>query len=383
MLSGLLDAVPEPIPVQVRRPMFIRDIFAEEPGGTGLTEATAYGRSRLGRVGWHDDALLSLPTDMGTYAQPGWDRERELQWCSNHGRFTPFGGETVPPSARTPIAQVVRELELLHACYLNSAYHRGTLEAWRNSEYRGLTGLEYVGRRLGHRLVADRLAYTPTVAPGGELKVVLDLHNAGFAAPHLPREVAFVLSRGDRALRISWTTPTAPVGPGSRHRHAPGGDSGPRRRAPRPLAPRPAPRGPLAAPAGRRPVRDPPGERRGLLRRGERLERPGRGRGDPLAAGLPADIPVAEATTLRPSPASRKPVALSRDDPFSIPVIQCRVFPGEDGLEPVGLNLMARSPSVNARHGRSSGGRLRDRGQVQSLIRNLSAWIRSSDRRAR
>jgi hypothetical protein len=202
VLSGLLDAVPEPIPVQVRRPMFIRDIFAEESGGIGLTEATAHGRSRLGRVGWHDDALLSLPTDMGTYAQPGWDRERELQWCSNHGRFTPFGGETVPPSARTPIDQVVRELELLHACYLNSAYHRGTLEAWRNSTYRGLTGLEYVGRRLGHRLVADRLAYTPSVAPGGELKVELDLHNAGFAAPHLPREVAFVLGRGDRVHRV-------------------------------------------------------------------------------------------------------------------------------------------------------------------------------------
>ncbi len=68
VLFGLLDAVPEPITVHVRRPMFIRDIFAGEPGGE-LTEATAYGGSRLSRVGWHDDALLSLPTDMGTYAQ--------------------------------------------------------------------------------------------------------------------------------------------------------------------------------------------------------------------------------------------------------------------------------------------------------------------------
>jgi hypothetical protein len=207
VLSGLLDAVPEPIPVQVRRPMFIRDVFAGEPGGTELTEATAYGRSRLGRVGWHDDALLSLPSDMGTYAQPGWDRERELHWCNNHGRFTPFGGETVPSSARTPFAQVVRELERLHACYLNSAYHRGTLEAWRKSEYRGLTGLEYVERRLGHRLVADRLTYTPSVAPGGTLKVELDVHNAGFAAPHLPREVAFVLGRTDRTLRVVLADP--------------------------------------------------------------------------------------------------------------------------------------------------------------------------------
>ena len=50
--------------------------------------------------------------------------------------------------------------------------------------------------------MADRLRYTPSVAPGGALEVELDLHNAGFAAPHLPREVAFVLGRGDRAHRV-------------------------------------------------------------------------------------------------------------------------------------------------------------------------------------
>ena len=77
---------------------------------------------------------------MGTYAQRDWDRERELQWCAEHGRFTPFGGETVPSSARTPIAQVIRELELLHATYLNSSYHRGTLEGWKKAVYQGSTG---------------------------------------------------------------------------------------------------------------------------------------------------------------------------------------------------------------------------------------------------
>jgi hypothetical protein len=202
VLFGLLDAVPGPIPVQVRRPMFVRDIFADEPGGAELTEATAYGGSRLARTGWHDDALLSLPTDMGTYAQRGWDRERELRWCANHGRFTPFGGETVPSSSRTPAEQVVRELELLHATYLNSAYHRGTLEGWRGAAYRGGNAFEHVERRLGYRLVAERLKYTPAVEPGGELKVELDLRNVGFASPHLPREVALVLARGDRSHRV-------------------------------------------------------------------------------------------------------------------------------------------------------------------------------------
>ena len=202
VLFGLLDAVPEPITVHVRRPMFIRDIFAGEPE---LTEATAYGGSRLSRVGWHDDALLSLPTDMGTYADPGWDRERELRWCADHGRFTPFGGETVPSSARTSVAQVVRELELLHTTYLNSSYHRGTLDGWRKAAYRGGTCFEHIERRLGYRLVADRLRITKAANPGGTLRVELDLRNVGFASPHMPREVALVLSHGDRTHRVALT----------------------------------------------------------------------------------------------------------------------------------------------------------------------------------
>ena len=185
--------------------MFIRDIFAGEPGGAEMTEATAYSGSRLSRIGWHDDALLSLPTDMGTYAQRGWDRERELRWCADHGRFTPFGGETVPSSARTPIAQVVRELELLHATYLNSSYHRGTLEGWRKAAYQGATGFEHVERRLGYRLVADRLRITKVVNSGGTLRVELDIHNVGFASPHMPREVALVLNQGDRTHRVALT----------------------------------------------------------------------------------------------------------------------------------------------------------------------------------
>jgi Domain of unknown function (DUF4832)/Domain of unknown function (DUF4874) len=205
VLFALLDAVAGPITVHVRRPMFIRDIFADEPGGAELTEATAYGGSRLSRVGWHDDALLSLPTDLGTYAQRGWDRERELRWCAEHGRFTPFGGETVPSSARTPIAQVVRELELLHATYLNSSYHRGTLDGWKKAAYQGATGFEHIERRLGYRLVADRLRITEVVKPGGILHVELDLHNVGFAPPLMPRQAALVLSQGDRTVRVALT----------------------------------------------------------------------------------------------------------------------------------------------------------------------------------
>lgn len=202
LLFALLDAVPAPIPIQVRRPMFIRDLFADEPGGPKLTEKTAYSGSRLSRTGWHNDALLSLPSDLDTYAQRGWDRHRELEWCKQHDRYTPFGGETVPSSERTPIAQVVRELELLHASYLNSAYHRGTLQKWRATEYQGESAFQQIERRLGYRLVADRLRYTSPVQAGELFRLELDLRNVGFAAPFLPREVALVFSRGKDSHRV-------------------------------------------------------------------------------------------------------------------------------------------------------------------------------------
>ena len=205
VLFALLDAVPEPVTVHVRRPMFIRDIFAGEPGGAEITEATAYGGSRLipRRLARRRPAESS--DRHGDLRPSGWDRERELRWCADHGRFTPFGGETVPSSARTPIAQVVRELELLHATYLNSSYHRGTLEGWRKAAYQGATGFEHIERRLGYRLVADRLRITKAVNPGGTLRVELDVRNVGFASPHMPREVALVLSQGDRTHRVALT----------------------------------------------------------------------------------------------------------------------------------------------------------------------------------
>jgi Domain of unknown function (DUF4832)/Domain of unknown function (DUF4874) len=202
VLFSLLKNVPAPIPVQVRRPMFIRDLFAGEPGGSDLTAKAASEGTPLSRTGWHDDALLSLPTDMGTFAERGWDRARELRWSENQGRYAPFGGETVPSSAATPIEQVVRELELLHATYLNSAYHRGTLDGWRQAEYQGENAYQHIERRLGYRLVADRLRYSAVAAPGGTIRIELDLRNVGFAAPHLPREVAVVLSRGETRYRV-------------------------------------------------------------------------------------------------------------------------------------------------------------------------------------
>ena len=40
---------------------------------------------------------------------------------------------------------------------------------------------------------------------GGTLRVELDVHNVGFASPQMPREMALVLSQGDRTHRVALT----------------------------------------------------------------------------------------------------------------------------------------------------------------------------------
>jgi hypothetical protein len=201
VLFALLDAVPAPIPVQVRRPMFIRDMFGLESAGAVAAEAGPSGDSKLGRVGWHDDAFLALPDDMGTYVEAGWNRERELLWCDNHDRYVPFGGETVGASASTPIDEVVREMELLHLSYLNNAYHPKTLQNWHESQIHGENAYGYIERHMGYRLVAQRLRYSTEAGANGRFSFELTLTNAGFAAPVLPRIVSVGLIQGDQVVR--------------------------------------------------------------------------------------------------------------------------------------------------------------------------------------
>jgi hypothetical protein len=202
ILFALLDSVPAPIPVQVRRPMFIRDIFASELESSNSSDA-ALGASRLSRVGWHDDAFMALPDDMGTYAEPEWGRERELGWCDLHNRYAPFGGETVGTAASTPIEQVVREMEQLHISYLNISYHPKTLQRWRESKFAGGDAFDYIEHRFGYRLVAQKFLCASEVRAGERLSFELTMTNSGFASPQLPRLVTFALISGDRIERLT------------------------------------------------------------------------------------------------------------------------------------------------------------------------------------
>ncbi|HKI20196.1 MAG TPA: DUF4832 domain-containing protein, partial [Isosphaeraceae bacterium] len=107
--------------------------------------------------------------------------------------FTPFGGETVGSAASTPVDQAIHEMELLHATYLNIAYHPRVLQQWKQTKYRDETAFLQIARRLGYRFVAQRIIYPKEMKAGEALHFELTLKNVGFASPHLPRDVAIGL----------------------------------------------------------------------------------------------------------------------------------------------------------------------------------------------
>ena len=167
VLETWLERLQAKIFLQVRRPMFLREMSAD-----------------LKRCGFHNDALLALPNDMGTYAEPGWDRRRELDWCAAQLSSVPFGGETVPASEATAPAVVMDELQKLRTTYLNSGYHPGTLSKWGQSTMEGGSLLDIIKRKLGYRLVASHLEMESQ-------HVKFHFRNDGFGAPLTPRRVSF------------------------------------------------------------------------------------------------------------------------------------------------------------------------------------------------
>lgn len=155
LMSALLNAVPEPIFLQVRTPWQKMMLFEADMEGAE-------------RVGHHNDCFLASDNDVGTYR----DREGEMVWLEQQTETLPMGGETCGVSGtRSSGASALREMATLHFNYLNADYHPVVLEGWRQDG-----SYDEIVARLGHRV---RLV-TAANGPGG---VMLTLINDGFAAP--------------------------------------------------------------------------------------------------------------------------------------------------------------------------------------------------------
>lgn len=182
IVERLLAAVPGTRMVQMRTPLQKQMVVG---GDLPLDREEAYGPTARSRLGHHNDCFLASETDYGTYG----DLEADYRYLEQDTRYVVVGGETCNPNPpRSGCESAVSEMARLHWSYLNSGYHRGVLDSWRDGGCMG-----EAERRLGYRLAVVSARYARQARAGVAWRLQAGLLNEGFAAPYLPRRIEVVL----------------------------------------------------------------------------------------------------------------------------------------------------------------------------------------------
>ena len=193
VLDALLEMMPEDRFVSVRYPLAKLATYGIEYTDT-ISAATAYDGSNLSRIGFHNDCFLASADDVGTFNEVPEYRQYWL-WES---RYVPMGGETCGVSEFCEVPNALKDFSGYHWSYLNKDYHPDVLEKWEREFF-----MPEVMKKLGYRFVLKKGEFTRTPMAGGNMKIVLDIENEGWAAPYNPRDVELIFVKkkgGDKYM---------------------------------------------------------------------------------------------------------------------------------------------------------------------------------------
>jgi len=180
LLVALMDAVPKPITIAVRRPSFIRLINSTQID--------------LSRIAFHNDALLSSDTDMGTYALDVSSRESELKYIYERPYSVANGGEMPNLSTYTNPEIALNELTQLKLTYLNYKYNKDVIDYWGTTLYENKPFLDLIQKKLGYRWSIQTATLPKLFNTTQKVKVKLTLINTGFSAVALPYRAELIIS---------------------------------------------------------------------------------------------------------------------------------------------------------------------------------------------
>ncbi len=186
ILSTLVKNLNEDIVINVRRPRFIRDAIT-----AGIDKS---------RLGLHNDALLSTKDDMGTYDDLGYTREEELVWVKENIAHGVNGGEMPLISEYSNINNAIKEMKELQITYLNSRYNTEVLKQWKNTEYKGQNGLQYINNHLGYRLWLGKVELSSYIKPNREFTMKAVIHNSGFAPINNGKKIFLIMKQGNQII---------------------------------------------------------------------------------------------------------------------------------------------------------------------------------------
>jgi len=208
--NELLAAVPSSVTVAFRRPEYIRNIADTTATGNNrgdhaaVTKAEAFGTSKIARMAFHNDALMSNSTDMDTYKAPNYPRETELNWISQQTRYTPMVGETNTMSGYNDIPAAIQLLNRINITSLNLDYHPGVLGKWNRSQYGGMNAFNYISMRMGYRFVLKKANIT--LNSNSTMSLDLEIVNEGFGHLLKEKDLEIVLIRKNQSQTTHRTT---------------------------------------------------------------------------------------------------------------------------------------------------------------------------------
>ncbi|MBE7175088.1 MAG: DUF4832 domain-containing protein [Mucilaginibacter polytrichastri] len=206
VIKALLDAVPADRMIQVRYPQikqrFLYGVNASLTSAA-LTEQSAYTVMDNARIGFHNDCFLASSNDYGTYEDYGNDaspRTGDAQVVStlrdfmkDDSRFVVVGGETCsddysPQNDCEPAGVAQTEMATMHYSFLNAHYNNAVNNDWQSGGC-----MDNIKRNLGYRFVLQSASLPDNTVKGTVMKVVLNIRNAGYAAPYNARPAKLVL----------------------------------------------------------------------------------------------------------------------------------------------------------------------------------------------
>lgn len=205
IVDALLDAVPDCRQIALRTPAFKRQLYGFALADT-ITRATAHQTTPLARLGGHNDCYVSSANDQGTYSGPS-----DRKYWGAESLYTIMGGESCDV---TPYCNCVgsdmyngalKDLAINHVTYLNQSYHTGVINRWRSQGC-----YEEIQKRLGYRYVLDKGHFTQNPQAGEPFRVVLKLHNEGFAPCQNPRDAEWVLTDKSGKVLKTWPLDSDP-----------------------------------------------------------------------------------------------------------------------------------------------------------------------------
>lgn len=191
------------IVLELRMPVHIRYLMEKENDRREEDRVEQFAEEN--KIGLFNDGIFGSDTHLGTFADRGdsaegwnlpWGAEEEHSFIEQIGTKSICIGEVVQGIREYSLEEVCETLKKLRISCLNCAHDLRLLDQWKKKyvqsqdEWNGISWFDYVGRRLGYRLVVRKIK-VKNVFPG-KLYVQIKLENIGFSPVYDELEVGIL-----------------------------------------------------------------------------------------------------------------------------------------------------------------------------------------------